>query len=342
MKLLVITQKVDRDDAVLGFFHRWVEEFAKHCEKITVICLSQGSYDLPINVKVLSLGKERNLGRFGYLFNFYKYLWQERQNYDTVFVHMNQEYVWLAGGWWRLTGKKILLWRNHPMGNLGTRLAVFLAHRVFCTSHQSFTARYKKTEIMPAGIDTDFFKRDEAIEKIPHSILFLGRISPIKKPDILIGALAFLPKDLDFSVSFVGDPLPKDQKYYNDLKERVSVLNLPDRVKFLSAVPNRETVRLYNQHELFVNLTPSGSLDKTIFEAMACSSIAIVSNHSLVDLKKIDHFLVCSEEDKESLASSLRYFLSLDEGKKKIIEKQLVTYSHQHSLNKTISRVLQT
>src|SRR3989339_1896861 len=342
MKLLVITQKVDRDDAVLGFFHRWLEEFAKHCEKITVICLGQGEYQLPANVRVLSLGKEKSHSKLKYVFNFYKYLWQERQNYDTVFVHMNQEYVWLAGGWWRLTGKKILLWRNHPVGTLGTRLAVFFANRVFCTSHQSFTARYKKTEIMPAGIDTDFFKRDETIKKIPHSILFLGRISPIKKPDLLIEALSNLPKDLDYLVSFIGDPLPKDQKYYDDLKEGVKIFNLASRVKFLPAVPNRETVELYNQYELFVNLTPSGSLDKTIFEAMACGTITIVSNQSLTDLKQIDSFLVCGEGDEESLVLSLKYFLFLDEEKKKATEKQLVSYSYQHSLNKTISRVLQT
>ncbi|MFH0892331.1 MAG: glycosyltransferase family 4 protein [Candidatus Falkowbacteria bacterium] len=59
MKLLICTQKVDINDDVLGFFHSWIREFAKHYEKVTVICLYKGEYDLPENVKVLSLGKER-------------------------------------------------------------------------------------------------------------------------------------------------------------------------------------------------------------------------------------------------------------------------------------------
>jgi len=42
MKLLIVTQKVDINDDVLGFFHDWIKEFAKNCEKVTVICLGKG------------------------------------------------------------------------------------------------------------------------------------------------------------------------------------------------------------------------------------------------------------------------------------------------------------
>ncbi len=52
MKLLILTQKVDINDDVLGFFHRWILEFAKHYEYITVIALEIGEYNLPENVKV--------------------------------------------------------------------------------------------------------------------------------------------------------------------------------------------------------------------------------------------------------------------------------------------------
>lgn len=135
MNLLILTQKVDRDDPILGFFHRWIEEFSNHCDKVTVICLSLGKYDLPKNVKVLSLGKEEQLrkrpdlgnfkrsvlgeqlNRLKYIWHFYKYIWQERKNYDSVFVHMNQEYVLLGGLIWKLFGKKVMLWRNHPDGS---------------------------------------------------------------------------------------------------------------------------------------------------------------------------------------------------------------------------------
>ena len=48
MKLLIITQKVNKIDPILGFFHGWIIEFAKHFESITVICLEKGEYNLPV------------------------------------------------------------------------------------------------------------------------------------------------------------------------------------------------------------------------------------------------------------------------------------------------------
>lgn len=113
MKLLICTQKVDRNDSILGFFHRWIEEFAKHAEKITVICLYEGEHALPENVSVYSLGKEEGKGRLTYLLRFYQIIWSKRAEYDTIFAHMNPEYIVLGGLLWRALRKKIGLWYAH-------------------------------------------------------------------------------------------------------------------------------------------------------------------------------------------------------------------------------------
>ena len=131
MKLLICTQKVDRDDPVLGFFVHWIEKLAERYELVTVICKEKGDYDLPNNVRVLSLGKETGRSLFKYIFRFFTYTFRYRHNYDVVFVHMNQEYVLLGSVIWRLLGKKIMLWRNHAKGSLLTRIAVLFSHKVF-------------------------------------------------------------------------------------------------------------------------------------------------------------------------------------------------------------------
>src|SRR3989338_2530121 len=105
MRLLICTQAVDTEDPVLGFFHQWIEEFAKHAEKITVICLGEGTHRLPEHVSIWSLGKEpvqqdfmiyhKALRRVRYVVWFWRLAWRLRNEYDAVFVHMNQEYVLL-------------------------------------------------------------------------------------------------------------------------------------------------------------------------------------------------------------------------------------------------------
>jgi glycosyltransferase involved in cell wall biosynthesis len=274
MKLLILTQKVDQSDPILGFFHRWIEEFATRFEKVTVICLEEGVHDLPNNVRVLSLGKEKKRSRINYVINYLHFIWRERKEYDTVFVHMNQEYVLLAGGIWRLMGKKIYLWRNHAKGSVLTRLAGMLCHKVFYTSPSSYTACFKNAVQMPVGIDTDFFKPDSSVERVPGSVLFLGRMSPVKK------VLEFVEwaKEKGYKVTLAG-PVPKiDEGYWRDVQRKMT-----ENMTYVGPVNPEEARNLYQSHEMYANFTPAGSFDKTIFEAAACGARVVVRNE---DLKK--------------------------------------------------------
>lgn len=330
MKLLVITQSVDKKNPVMSFFHEWVRELSKQFESLVVICLQKGEYDLPSNVKVLSLGKEGGVSRIKYLWNFYRYIWGERKNYDAVFVHMNQEYVLLGWKSWFLMRKNIYMWRNHPAGNWLTSLAVFFCKKVFCTSRFSYTAKYKKTTIMPVGIDTEFFKEGNTQEiRKENSILFLGRIAPVKAPDLLVDALSVI-KDLSWTLSVVGNALPKDAGYYQNLKQKVAQVGLEERVKFVSGVPNTDTPALYGAHEIFVNLSPSGMYDKTIFEAASCGALVLASNENLRG--EIDEKLIFNREDVKDLVSKLRAILNLSKEEKIKLQNQLKNFVNKHDL----------
>ncbi len=274
MKILILTQKVDKNDPILGFFHRWLVEFAKHYEQVSVICLGKGQYDLPSNVRVYSLGKENGRSVFKYLFNFYKYIWSLRKEYDAVFVHMNQEYVLLGWKTWFLLDRPIYLWRNHVKGNFLTRLAVIFSRKVFYTSPQSFTAQFKKAMVMPVGIDTAFFKPDPQASRATHSILFLGRISPVKK--VLEFVEWFNQQAESYSATLAGEALPKDKAYEALVRRRAS-----NRIKFVGPVTQNQALELYQTHETYVNKTPAGSFDKTIFEAAACETKLLLDNEDL-------------------------------------------------------------
>lgn len=342
MKLLVLTQKIDVNDPVLGFFHRWVEEFAKHCVAITVICLQKGTYKFPANVKVLSLGKEQGVSRFDYVLRFYAYILRERKNYDTVFVHMNQEYVLLGGAFWRLWRKKIVMWRNHKKGSWKTRVAVALSHVVMCTSQESFTASFRKTKIMPVGIDIHMFKRDNSQKRGDRSILSLGRISAVKHVDMFVEALQMLDKKgVDFKASIYGDPTERDHSYFEHVKKISRDLEQKGKLSFSPSVPNFETLAIFNTHTFFVNMTESGSFDKTILEAMACEAVVLVSNASLAGA--LPKQLIFRYKDREDLAMKLQNALSLSDNERDQIGKASRRFvCEYHSLDKLTHEVMRS
>ncbi len=338
MRLLIITQKVDKEDPILGFFHNWILELSKKFEKISVICLEKGNYNLPQNVRVFSLGKESGRSKIKYVNNFLNLILGLHKEYDSVFVHMNQEYILLGGFIWKILRKKIYFWRNHQYGNLLTQIAIWFSNKVFYTSKFAFVTRYKKASVMPVGVDIESFKVLK-IERLKNSILFLGRIGTIKKPDILIEALDILNKKrIDFNCDFYGDPQSKDEEYYNFLKNKIKEFGLNNRVNFYKAVPNYETPKIYNEHEIFVNLTPTGSFDKTILEAAACGCIPIIANESLSG--EIDKRMILENDKPESVAKTIEFWLNVSNEERVEASKKLQKYVlENHSLSALIERL---
>jgi glycosyltransferase involved in cell wall biosynthesis len=283
MRVLIFTQKIDRRDDGLGFFHRWLEVFSTRFESIIAVGLGIGDVDLPKNVKVYSLGKEQKQSRLQYLFRFYTYIWRERKNYDVVLVHMNKEYVVLGGLFWRLMGKKVVLWYNHRVGTFQARLAGMLAHTILYTSSYSFFSHWPKAIQMPVGIDTDMFKPDYSAKV--HALLCLGRIAPVKNVDVLIEAAHILYNEgIKIPTHIYGGALAKDAEYEAKIRERALPLVEAGIITFHGQVSNIDTPAIYRKYEIYANLTPSGSFDKTIIEAMASGSLVIASNKSFEDL----------------------------------------------------------
>ena len=332
MKLLVFTQALDRNDATLSVYHDWILALAKKFEKVTIICLKKGDCSVPENVMVLSLGKERGASRLQYVWNFYRYVIATRKNYDSVFVHMNQEYILLGGLLWKILGKKIYMWRNHHAGSFLTDVVARFCTHVFCTSKFSYTAKYTKSIIMPVGIDTEIFKKITGTTKRERTILFLARIAPVKKPHVLIAALDLLKHNgINFKADIYGNPLAKDAEYAESLKKTVIDKGLSDSISFCGGVPNAETVRVYGEHDVFVNLSSSGMYDKTIFEAMACETMVIASNNNLHGL--IGEEYIFEEDNAQQLAEKLEKLLTLSVSDKEQRGRELrKVVIEQHSL----------
>jgi len=338
MKLLVVTQVVDREDPVLGFFHAWIEALAARIESVHVICLKEGVHSLPANVQVYSLGKEKgSKPGIVYAGRFLSLVWKLRHEYDRVFVHMNQEYILIAGWLWELLNKPVYMWRNHYAGSWRTDLAASTCTKVFCTSKYSYTAKYKKTVIMPVGVDTERFSGQAISARIPHSILFLARMSPSKNVGILLDALEILKKNgTPFTASLYGDPLPGDALYYASLIERVHTSALSGSVTFHAGIPNADTPPIYAAHKIFVNCSPSGMFDKTLFEAAASGCLVLASSLDFRSLAGIDYYF----EGETQLADRLEALLSYTGGKLLNATKELQGITSEESLTALGNRLV--
>lgn len=340
VRLLITTQAVDLDDPILGFFHSWIAELAQRCERVIVICLKEGRHSLPANVSVHSLGKERVsrishlASRIRYIFRFYKYIWVLRKEYDAVFAHMNQEYVLLGGKFWWVWGKRVVLWRNHKMGSIFTRIAGLLSDTVCYTSPSAFVAHFKNAVQMPIGIDTDSFKPSGIAE--PNSILFLGRLDAVKRPETFLQALGILQKKgISFTADVIGDPTPGREAFASELRNK---FRLVKDVRFKPGIRNDETVAEYLSHALYVNLTPSGSFDKTIGEAMACGCVIVAGNDAL--RKVMPSELLVDVNSADSVSRGIEFALEMSDQSREALTKKLRSFvENNHSLKLLASRL---
>ncbi len=341
MKILITTQAVDKKDPILGFFHSWLIEFSKKYASVTVICLRKGDYDLPPNIKVLSLGKESAQSKIKYIFNFYKYIFSERKNYEKVFVHMNEEYVLLGGIFWNFLGKEVFMWRNHKSGSLKTRIAGFLSKKVFYTSVGSFTSKFKNSIQMPVGIDDSVFRPVGGIQREDNSFLYVGRISPIKNIDKMLDAfMEFSNKVPSFAFDIVGPcEGDLDLRYKKELEQKIKESGLSSNVKLLGSAKQEDLPEIYSKYKFCINLTPSGSFDKTIWESVFCGCIPLVHNASF--LNEISREL----RDKVGLSLEIKSIVETFENALLLspekITSELMAVGRSHSLKALMDKITQ-
>lgn len=267
MRLLVVTQAVDKNDPVLGFFHRWLEEFAKHTDQLIVVCLREGAHSLPSNVRVYSLGKESGaVSRLTYARRFRALIKNYVHEYDEVFVHMNPEYIVLGGLFWRMRRKRIVLWYVHKSVTMWLRLAVPLCNRIVTASPGSFRIASAKVHVLGHGIDTDFFSPGERIERA-DILLSVGRLMPTKRHDLAIRAAARIGKELHI----IGD---------GPERARLEALahTLGANVHFLGGLTQEGVRNEYRKAVCLVHTSDTGSLDKVVLEALACGAAVVTTN----------------------------------------------------------------
>lgn len=332
MHIVLLTQVLDRRDAVLGFFHRWCEILAQHTDRLTVVAQRVGETAMPANVTVESLGKEGGAGLMGMekrLLSVLMGLRGERRP-DALLAHMVPKFVLYAAPVTVPRRIPVFLWYTHKGVDSSLKMSMPLVRKVFTASEESFRleSAYPKRVVTGHGIDCEHFR--PGIEPRPVDVLSVGRLAPSKGHQEILEAVASLQGSGESSgarritVEIAGDVLlERDEPYRAALKTQAAALG---DVRLLGAVSYPDIGDAMRRARLLVNASRTGSVDKVVLEAMACGTPVLTCNESfervlgpelwprlmfpqgdIVTLaQRMDELLALGTEEREALGAQLR------------------------------------
>ena len=343
MHLVILTQVLDSQDAVLGFFHGWCAEFARHVDRLSVFAQRVGAVSLPDHVDVRSLGKDEGGGHLTMLSRLLGGLTSLRggRRPDAVWAHMVPKFVLYAAPVVVPRGIPIYLWYTHKGVDRNLRLAVPLVRKVFTASEESFRlgVRHGTRVVTGHGIDCAHFRPGPWPR--PVDVLTVGRLAPSKGQDELLAALALLPGALRAEIA--GDILLASDQAFRQRLHATAARELPGRVTFLGAVPWPAVADVMRRARVMVNASRTGSVDKVVLEAMACGTLPLTCNESFTPLlgPQLAPLLMFRQDDPADLAAGLSRLLALDAGASAALGARLrALVERDHDLARLIPRMV--
>ena len=172
-------------------------------------------------------------------------------------------------------------------------------------------------EVIPNGIDLNFFKPSVRDGKIPQ-LLFTGRVVYQKGLDLLAEALSKLV-DIPWELSIIGDGSYKDH-----LQQRIEALGLTSRIRFHGWCSKEELLPILAQSHIFVNPSRHEGMPNAVLEAMACGlpviATRIAGNEDLI--KNGENGFLVANENVIELQNALRTLLT-----NKLLRQKMGKYS---------------
>jgi glycosyltransferase involved in cell wall biosynthesis len=326
VRVLWFNLATDTADPILGFTTTWIRAVANKVEHVDVITMRAGAVDVPGNVRVWSIGKEKGYSEARRAAEFYRYLFHSlRDGVDACFSHMTPLFSIMAAPALKAHGVPLVTWYAHLHLNPKLKLAHRLSTRMVTSLATAYPYRKDKLVVIGQGIDTDLFSPDahRAVESPVPMILCVGRMSPVKDHPTLLKAAALLRKlkGSPFRLVIVGGPATEsDSAYLNRLQEEIDRLGLRPVTEFVPPVPMPELVNWYRQCAVHVSLTPIGSGDKAALEAMSCGRPCVMANAGFREtLGEHGEALLFKAHDARDLAARLEWVLSLPDSTRSII-----------------------
>ena len=337
----------DESDPVLGFACNWIRRLAAQCERVDVLTMYRGEYDLPANARVFSAGRERGLSKAARVAGFYRHLTRllATRRYDACFAHMMPLFACLAGPLLTARGIRTVLWYTHRQRSAQLRLGLAMSWRVVSADASSFPYRTGKLRVIGHGIDTEFFSppRPESHKEGEGSqalVVQVGRLAAIKHQATTIAAAA----GTEARLALIGGvQAGYSSDYERRLVNMARELGMEARCQFTGDLPAAEVRDWYRRATAAVNMSPVGLFDKAVLESMACGLPTIVCNPAFAPLlgDYADLLVTAGPEDVNGLRDRLERLFALSDRERAEIGRQLrESVLREHSLDRLTGRLL--
>ena len=344
-RIVFITQAYLRRSTIVGVTRDWVRALAARCDGVDVIALDGEAEPDDPRVRVRSLGKAEGKGRGAQLATFYAALSGALPAASAVFVHMVPRYALLAAPLSLALGKPIALWYAQGGVSGALRAALPLVRHVLTPTRDSFPLGGETVErrlrITGHGVDTARYAPGASAGAERDRVLAAGRLSPSKRYETLVEALARLesrPWQLRIAT---GGGYATSADYTASFHARIAQIGVAGRVRLLGEVAYEALPAEYRGAWLLGHTSATGSLDKVVLEAMACGAPVVStapSSRALLD--PVDPSLAPTNGTSSELAGSLETVLSWSATRRREAGAALRdTVERSHSLERWADQV---
>jgi len=173
-----------------------------------------------------------------------------------------------ADGWWLRTRMRrwySFLSMQHRVARRTDRVIVVSRNSAKDTA-STFGLHKSNIRVVYNGVDSEVFKRDESVARVPDSLVVVGGASHIKGLSYLLEAIHLLRDQRNVSLTIVGQP-PLDGQFPSSL---IRDYGLEGRVRFTGRVDREELVRCYSAAEVAVVPSLYEGFGFPAAEAMSC------------------------------------------------------------------------
>lgn len=176
----------------------------------------------------------------------------------------------------------------------------------------------KDISVVSNGVDLERFKTSSGDQREGNAktIIFVGRLHPVKGVQYLIEAMAIVHQEMpDAKLVIVGDGDERSR-----LEELVEKLNLSDCIQFAGRMPQENIPRLMCQADIFALSSLSEGLPVALLEVMAARLPIVATNvGGIPDIVEegVNGYLVNAKNPNE-IADRILILLRSDEVRNKI------------------------